>query len=49
VNPEDLAKYGDAAIQLARSLPPDTYSWGILVNSAASMAGVEDDQDDEQR
>ncbi len=48
VTPEDLAKYNDAAIQLARSLPPGTYRWGALVNTAASMAEVEDDEGGEQ-
>jgi hypothetical protein len=43
VTPEDLAEFNDAAIQLARTLPPGTYRWGSLVNTAASMAEVEDD------
>lgn len=43
VDPEDLRKYNDAALQLLEDLPPgDTYRWADLVNTAASMAEVED-------
>jgi hypothetical protein len=49
VTPEDLAKYNDAAIKLAEDLAPgESARWADLVNTAVSMAEVEEGQDDEQ-
>ena len=45
VTSEDLAKYNDAAIKLAHDLAPgESVRWADLVNTAASMAEVEDDE-----
>jgi hypothetical protein len=49
VTPEDLVKHNNAAIKLAQDLAPGELArWADLVNTAASMAEVEDEQDDEQ-
>jgi hypothetical protein len=43
VDPEDLRMHGDAALRLANDLGPGEIStWANLVNSAASMAEIED-------
>ncbi len=43
VDPEDLRKHGDAALRLANDLRPgETSTWANLVNSAVSMAEIED-------
>ena len=49
VTPEDLAKYNDAAIMLAYDLAPgESASWANLVNTAASMGEINNEQADEQ-
>jgi len=48
VDPEDLRKYNDAALRLAHDLAPGEWvRWADLVNTAASMAEIEDQ--DQQR
>lgn len=43
VRPEDLHKHGDEAVRLARDLARGESSrWADLVNTAASMAEIED-------
>ena len=44
VDPEDLRKHGDAARRLADDLtrPGESARWADLVNTAASMAEIED-------
>lgn len=43
VDPEDLRKYGDAAVRLAQDLAPgELVRWADLANTAASMAEIED-------
>jgi hypothetical protein len=49
VTPEDLAKYNDAAIMLAYDLAPEeSASWANLVNAAASMGEINNEQADER-
>ncbi len=44
VDPEDLRKHGDKAVRLADDLAPgEVVRWADLVNTAASMADIEDD------
>jgi hypothetical protein len=48
VSPEDLSKYNDAAIRLTKDLAPgESARWADLVNTAASMAELENDQGNE--
>jgi hypothetical protein len=43
VDPEDLHKHGDAALRLMRDLAPgESARWADLVNTAASMAEIEE-------
>lgn len=43
VEPEDLRKHGDKALRLAHDLAPgESARWADLVNTAASMAEIED-------
>ncbi len=43
VDPEDLGKYDDAALRLARDLAPgESARWADLVNTAASMGEIEE-------
>jgi hypothetical protein len=43
VNPEDLRKYGGAALRLAHDLAPgESARWADLVNTAASMDEIEE-------
>jgi len=43
VDPEDLSKHGAAALRLANDLAPgESVRWADLVNTATSMAEVED-------
>jgi hypothetical protein len=43
VDPEDLRKHGDKAVRLADDLAPgEVVRWADLVNTAASMADIED-------
>lgn len=43
VDPEDLGKYGDAALRLAHDLAPgESARWVDLVNTAASMGEIEE-------
>lgn len=47
VDPEELRKYNDKAIRLARQLPiGKPHRWATLVNAAAAMAEI-DPGDDE--
>jgi hypothetical protein len=47
VTPEDLAKYNNAAIMLAYDLAPEeSASWASLVNAAASMEEINNEQAD---
>ena len=49
VTPEDLAKYNDAAIELAHDLAPgESARWADLVNTAASMGKIHNEQADDQ-
>jgi hypothetical protein len=43
VDPEDLRKHGGAAVRLVHDLAPgESARWADLVNTAASMAEIED-------
>jgi hypothetical protein len=43
VDPEDLRKHGVKALRMARDLAPgESVRWANLVNTAASMAEIED-------
>jgi hypothetical protein len=43
VDPEDLRNHGEAALRLARDLARgESVRWADLVNTAASMAEIED-------
>jgi hypothetical protein len=43
VDPEDLRKHGGEAVRLADDLAPgESARWADLVNTAASMAEIED-------
>jgi hypothetical protein len=43
VDPEDLRQHGDKAVRLAHDLAPsESARWADLVNTAASMAEIED-------
>ena len=43
VDPEDLRKHGDKALRLVHDLAPgESARWANLVNTAASMAEIED-------
>ena len=45
VTPEDLAKYNGEAIKLARDLKPgERAKWADLVNSAASMGEIHNEE-----
>jgi hypothetical protein len=47
VTPEDLAKYNNEAIMLAYDLVPgESARWADLVNTAASMGEVHNEQAD---
>jgi hypothetical protein len=47
VTPEDLAKYNDEAIMLAYDLAPgESAMWANLVNTAASMGEIHNEQAD---
>jgi hypothetical protein len=49
VDPEDLRKYNDEAIMLAHDLAPgESARWADLVNTAASMGEIDNEQADEE-
>ena len=46
VDPEDLTKYGDAALRMVDGLSRgESVRWANLVNTAASMADVDEHHD----